>query len=438
MRSLRPSPRCPPLRSVTHKGKRLVLPRLDVPSAFLALLLCFSAALPAVAQEPTPTARHRRSGCTVSRPIRRRLLRPRRISATMPCRSSASRSTRPASRISIGSIPTRRRAAPSAVWPRARSTASTRSPSRASPRAASAWSTNSLLTSSPDEPSSEYGLIAEWVSYPADYSSVTFSLSPQAKFQDGSPITPEDVIFSFEAQKKAHPRARSITRTSSRRRRRATTRSSSPSTQRQSRTAADRRAAERALQEILGRQRSRRPAARHHEIDGGDSGRLGRLHVKSVDAGRKITYERVKDYWAKDLPVMKGQLNFERIQADLLPRPHAGLRRVQVGQDRLWIENTASRGRRDTISPRSRKASSRKRRSRSSASRRCRRSSSICAASNSRIRAFAAPSICLSTSRKPTRSCSTISMCASAATSTIPILPTRACRRAASLRSSTR
>ena len=66
---------------------------------------------------------------------------------------------------------------------------------------------DSLMTSSPDEPSAEYGLIAEWVSFPPDYSSVTFGINPKARFQDGSPITPEDVVFSFDEQKKAHPRA---------------------------------------------------------------------------------------------------------------------------------------------------------------------------------------------------------------------------------------
>src|SRR5262245_15141293 len=64
---------------------------------------------------------------------------------------------------------------------------------------------DSLMAQSPDEESSEYGLIAEWVSFPADYSSATFGLRPEARFHDGTPITPEDVIFSLEALKKAHP-----------------------------------------------------------------------------------------------------------------------------------------------------------------------------------------------------------------------------------------
>jgi microcin C transport system substrate-binding protein len=63
-----------------------------------------------------------------------------------------------------------------------------------------------LMVSSPDEPSAEYCLVCEWVSHPADFSSVTFGLRKEAKFHDGRPITPEDVIFSMEALKKANPR----------------------------------------------------------------------------------------------------------------------------------------------------------------------------------------------------------------------------------------
>ena len=63
-----------------------------------------------------------------------------------------------------------------------------------------------LMIASPDEPSTAYGLIAEWVTYPDDFSSATFQLREGARFHDGKPITPEDVIFSLEAIKKASPR----------------------------------------------------------------------------------------------------------------------------------------------------------------------------------------------------------------------------------------
>src|SRR5215469_8185351 len=59
-----------------------------------------------------------------------------------------------------------------------------------------------LLVSSLDEVSSGYGLLAEAVSFPADFSSATFRLRQQAKWHDGTPVMPDDVIFSFEAFKK--------------------------------------------------------------------------------------------------------------------------------------------------------------------------------------------------------------------------------------------
>src|SRR5262245_16375008 len=64
----------------------------------------------------------------------------------------------------------------------------------------------SLMASSLDEPSTMYGEIAEAVSYPADYSSVTYRLNPKARWNDGEPITPEDVMWSFEAFKQNNPR----------------------------------------------------------------------------------------------------------------------------------------------------------------------------------------------------------------------------------------
>src|SRR5271169_379236 len=62
-----------------------------------------------------------------------------------------------------------------------------------------------LFVPSLDEVSSEYGLLAEAMSYPDDFSSVTFRLRPEAKWQNGKPVTPEDVIFSFNAFNKFSP-----------------------------------------------------------------------------------------------------------------------------------------------------------------------------------------------------------------------------------------
>src|SRR5215468_12451543 len=66
---------------------------------------------------------------------------------------------------------------------------------------------DTLLVQSLDEVSSTYGLLAESVSFPDDFSSVTFRLRPEAKWQDGRAVTPDDVIFSFNAFKKMSPQA---------------------------------------------------------------------------------------------------------------------------------------------------------------------------------------------------------------------------------------
>jgi len=62
-----------------------------------------------------------------------------------------------------------------------------------------------LLISSLDEPSAEYGLIAEAVSYSSDFSTASFRLRPQARWHDGRSITPHDIVFSFHAFKKHSP-----------------------------------------------------------------------------------------------------------------------------------------------------------------------------------------------------------------------------------------
>ena len=62
-----------------------------------------------------------------------------------------------------------------------------------------------LLVSSLDEVSTEYGLLADAVSHPDDFSSATYRLRAEAKWHDGKPITPQDVIFSFNAFKKYSP-----------------------------------------------------------------------------------------------------------------------------------------------------------------------------------------------------------------------------------------
>src|SRR5215471_12006958 len=69
---------------------------------------------------------------------------------------------------------------------------------------------DTLLTPSSDEPSSEYGLVAETVETPPDRAWVAFTLRAGARFHDGSPMTAADVIWTFETLRtKGHPLYRS-------------------------------------------------------------------------------------------------------------------------------------------------------------------------------------------------------------------------------------
>jgi microcin C transport system substrate-binding protein len=71
--------------------------------------------------------------------------------------------------------------------------------------AASATRDDTLITPALDEPSTEYGLVASDMWHPADRSQVVYRIRPEARFHDGKPMTPEDVIWTMAALKGAHP-----------------------------------------------------------------------------------------------------------------------------------------------------------------------------------------------------------------------------------------
>lgn len=173
---------------------------------------------------------------------------------------------------------------------------------------------SSLMVGSPDEPSAEYCLICEWVSHPDDFSSVTFKLREAARFHDGKPITPDDVIFSLEAMKSANPRQALYYKNVVK---------AEQTGDREVTFTFDMKG-NRELPVIVG-QLSVLP--KHYWTTKGVSGEArdvtkstmeaplgsGPYKIKSFVAGRDIVYERVKDHWAKDLPVSLGQYNFDEI-----------------------------------------------------------------------------------------------------------------------------
>ena len=195
-----------------------------------------------------------------------------------------------------------------------------------------------LMTTSPDEPSSGYGLVAEWASYADDFTWAIFQLRPEARFHDGKPITPEDVIFTIQTLKdnKKHPTFAGYYKNVVK---------AEKIGDHQVKFTFD-VAGNRELPLIVGQLRI---LPKHFWEATGSNGEprdlskstleiplgSGPYRIKEVDAGRSITFERVKDWWAKDLAVAKGQWNFDEIKARLLPRPSGGIRGLQGRRARL-------------------------------------------------------------------------------------------------------
>ena len=175
----------------------------------------------------------------------------------------------------------------------------------------------SLMADSIDESSTSYGLIAEWASYPSDYSSVTFKLRDEARWHDGKPISPDDVIYSLGINKEANPRMGLYYK----------------NVERAEKTGDNEVTFyfdvknNRELPMIMG-QLTILP--KHYWTGTDASGNQrdpmkttleppvgsGPYRIKTVAPGRTITYERVKDYWGKDLPVNRGMWNFDEVRFD--------------------------------------------------------------------------------------------------------------------------
>lgn len=176
---------------------------------------------------------------------------------------------------------------------------------------------NPLMTSALDEVAAEYGLLAESVSHPDDFSSVTYRLRPTARWQDGKPVTPDDVIFSFNAFKTNHPMYSAyyqhVMKAEQTGDREVTFTFDSPGN--------------RELPQIVG-ELMVLPKLWFEGVDKSGNKRdvtsttlerplsNGPYRIKEFEPGRSIVYERVKDYWGKDLPVNVGRNNFDEIHYD--------------------------------------------------------------------------------------------------------------------------
>ncbi len=170
---------------------------------------------------------------------------------------------------------------------------------------------DTLMARAFDEPDSFYALVARSVEVPADKSWVAFNIDPRAKFHDGTAITADDVVFTFDTLKKdGHPRYRVTFRDVERAEATAPDRvrfTFKPGTHRDLPTRL-------AALPVLSKAYYAKTDFNRTSFEAALAS--GPYRVGRYEPGRSITYSRVPDYWAKDLPAARGRYNFDEITVE--------------------------------------------------------------------------------------------------------------------------
>jgi microcin C transport system substrate-binding protein len=170
---------------------------------------------------------------------------------------------------------------------------------------------DALMTQSADEPTTWYPLIAESITYPDDYAWIEYNLNPKARWHDGTPITSEDVVFTYQMMRDhSAPFYRTAFQQA------AKIEAEGPHKVR----ITFRHAGNRRNLTLFGIM----AIIPKHYWQGRDFEApivtpplsSGPYEVSKYEVGRSYTLTRVKDYWAKDLPVNKGRFNYDTIVTD--------------------------------------------------------------------------------------------------------------------------
>jgi microcin C transport system substrate-binding protein len=202
---------------------------------------------------------------------------------------------------------------------------------------------DTLLKSADDEITASYGLIAEAVSYPDDIAYATFRLRPEATWADGQPVTPDDVIFSFNKSKEHNPLLANYYRHVV----------SAEKTGERDVTFRFDEKNNRELPNILGQF----PIVPKHWWEGTDAkgnkrdiGRTtlepvmgsGPYKIASFQAGGSIRFELRDDYWGKNLNVNIGQNNFGAITYTFFGDRNVEFEAFRAGNSDFYRDNSSS------------------------------------------------------------------------------------------------
>ncbi len=170
---------------------------------------------------------------------------------------------------------------------------------------------DSLMESSADEISSKYGLIARSAHLSNDKKSIIFKLRKEAKFHDQTPITADDVIFSFnKISQEGHPSYQMIFRNIQN-----AIKINNHEVKFNFKTSEDKElpvtiAGLPIISKEFYEQNKFNQTTLTPPLGSGP------YKIKEIKPGKNIIYQRVKDYWAKDLPINKGRYNFDEISYD--------------------------------------------------------------------------------------------------------------------------
>ena len=202
--------------------------------------------------------------------------------------------------------------------------------------AVSTGSVETLMVGSEDEPFTNYGLIAETIEWPDDRSWVIFNLNPKARWHDGSPITADDVIWTFNTLiEKGSPQYRfyysSVAKVEKLGERRVRFEFSESNN--------------RELPLIVG-QLPVLPKGYWSERDFTKTTMepplgSGPYRIEIFEAGRYIVQGKVDDYWGKDHPTRVGFNNFEKIRTDFYRDVTAMRLALKSGRLDFRLENQA-------------------------------------------------------------------------------------------------
>ncbi len=186
---------------------------------------------------------------------------------------------------------------------------------------------DTLMSASADEPFTYYGHVAESIETPEDRSWVIFRLNPKARFHDDHPMTAEDVLFSFETLREDGAPLYKLYYADV-----ATAEALDDHTVKFVFSTNQNRE----LPLILGQL----PVLPKHDWEGRDFTETtleppvssGPYRIAALEAGRFIRYERVKDYWGKDLPTQVGVSNYDTIQYDYYRDATVAVEALKAGE----------------------------------------------------------------------------------------------------------